>query len=513
MSAKAGKSGQDHMALAREAQSHEMSGQYQRVLDLGQQIVKIKPQWSVGHYFVGAGQCGLGLLDEAERALRKAIARDDSQFGMHTKLGEVLNRLGHREEARACADRAVELGANEADAIVPAATIWWLGGDPKKADQLIQDAISRGIESPKLINVAANLSGSLGRVDEGIDALFKLLEDQDDGRSLLRILHSEIRMNLAKLLDKAGRYDEAFEQAQRGCELRETGYDPDRVMNTCVDRIGAWSAERYVGAATSRVKSETPVFIIGMPRSGTSLVEQIIASHPKAYGAGELLDCYWSARELTDPNEHVTDRAKLVEQLKTAALDRHARKALKIMEKAAKRELGAGFARVTDKLPNNYEHVGVISKMLPGARFVHCMRNPLDVCVSCFILDFMGDTNHGYSYDLEHMAAQYRIYERYMAHWKTIESIPILDVRYEELISDGESGARRIIDFVGLDWDDACAQSHKTDRAVSTLSSDQVRKPMYSSSRERWRNYEKHIGVLIEALGTGDSGGVSDGGG
>lgn len=492
------------MALARHAQTLERAGRARELLEVGQQIVKLKPQWSVGHYFVGAAQCSMGMLDEAERALKKALDRDGNQFGMHTKLGEVLNRLGHRDEARVHADRAIELGSENADALVPAAMIWWLGGDPQRADEILMGAIERGIDAPKLINTAALLGGELGRIDQSIEMLEELLRSSNDGRDLERIQHSEVRMHLAKLLDKAKRYDEAFEQARIGGELRNTGYDPDRIIRTCNARLEAWSADRYATIPQSRTKSEKPVFIIGMPRSGTSLVEQIIASHPKAYGAGELLDAYWSARELVDPNEHIDDRVALAEQLKTPALDRHARKALKNMEKAAKREKGSGIERITDKLPNNYEHVGVISKMFPGARFIHCIRNPLDVCVSCFMLDFVGDVNHGYAYDLLHLANQYQVYERYMAHWNSIGSIPILDVRYEDLITDGEGGARRIIEFIGLEWDDACAQSHKTDRAVSTLSSDQVRKPMYTSSKERWRNYEQHIGVLIDALGTGD---------
>ena len=494
----------DSASLARQAQQLEMAGRVHELLRVGQEIVKLKPSWAVGHYFVGSAQCSMGMLDEAERSLRKAIERDGSQFGMYTKLGEVLNRLGHRESARGCADKAVELAPDNADALVPAAMIWWLGGDPQHADELLQGALSRGIDAPKLINVAALLGGELGRLDESIGSLEKLLADTNDGRDLVRIQHSEVRMHLAKLLDKAKRYDEAFEQARIGGELRNTGYDPDRIIRTCNARLEAWSAERYEHIPQSRVKSEVPVFIIGMPRSGTSLIEQIIASHPQAYGAGELLDTYWSARELTEPNELLDDRRVIAGQLQVAAIDRHARKALKVMEKAARQEKGAGVKRITDKLPNNYEFVGIISKMFPGARFIHCERNPLDTCISCFMLDFVGDTNHGYSYDLLHLANQYRVYERYMAHWKSIGSIKMLDVRYEDLIADAEGGARRIIDFIGLEWDDACAQSHMTERAVSTLSSDQVRKPMYSSSKERWRNYERHIGVLIDALGKGD---------
>ena len=490
--------------LAQQAQALEIAGRYVELIEVGQQMTKARPDWSLGHFFLGSGQCGNGMLDEADRSLRKAISRDAKQAGFFVRHGEVLNRLGHRDEAVGSAQRAIELDPDNPNVLVPAAMVIWLGGDAQGAHDLLAGAIDRGVASPKLRSVHALVCAEVGRLDEGIEALQALLDEHDGGRDLPRLLHSECCMYLAKLLDKAGRYDEAFEQARVGGALRETNYDPYRVAQKCDDRLAAWSTDRFDAIPTSRVKSDAPVFIIGMPRSGTSLVEQIIASHPQAYGCGELLDAWHAARELSEPDKVISDRTTKVDQLKPAALDRCARRVLKVMGKAAKREKGKGVLRITDKLPNNFEMVGIIHKMLPNARFIHCVRNPLDVCISCFLLDFVGDHNHGYSYNLEHLSHQYQVYERYMAHWRSIESIPMLEVRYEELIGDAEAGARRIIEFIGLDWDDACARSHETKRAVSTLSSDQVRKPMYTSSKERWRNYEQHIGVLIEALGTGE---------
>jgi hypothetical protein len=495
----------EQLKLARQAQAMEMQGRYGDALRLGQQIVSSNAGWSVGHYCVGSAQCGLGMLDEADRNLSKAISRDDTQAGFFTRRAEVLNRLGHREEAIGCAARAIELDPDNPDVLVSSAMVRWLGGDAAGAHGLLEDAIARGVRSAKLVSVHALTCGETGQAERGIANLGELLRSHGDGDGLARLLHSEVRMHLAKLLDKVGRYDEAFEAARRGGALRETVYDPGRAMATCVDRLDAWSRERFDGIAVSRVRSEVPVFIIGMPRSGTSLIEQIIASHPNAYGCGELLDAWHAGKELSEPDAFVTDRTRKVDQLKPAALDRCARKVLKVMEKAAAREKGKGVQRVTDKLPNNFELVGILHKMFPGARFVHCVRNPLDTCLSCFMLDFVGDHNHGYSYNLHHLADQYKVYMRYMEHWRSIEAIPMLDVRYESLIERPEEGAREIIGFIGLGWDEACARPHETERAVSTLSNDQVRRPVYTSSRARWRNYESHLGVLIDALGTSDS--------
>jgi len=489
--------------MVRKAEALEYQSRYRDSLEIGRQLVKIKPEWSMGHYCIGSAQCGLGLLDEADRNLRKAIRRDPKQPGFYTRRAEVLNRMGHHEDAMASVAQARELAPTNGRVLVVSTMVQWLGGDVHGAYELVAQAVEDGASDPAVLSVHGLICGEVGRLDEGIERLERLLADYDDGNRLPRLHHSEVRMHLAKLYDKAKRYDEAFESARRGGALLETGYSMQRITETCDSRLAAWSVDRYPTIPTSRVKSEKPVFIIGMPRSGTSLVEQIIASHPRAYGGGEMLESYLFGKELSEPDDLISDRVAKVDQLKPAALDRMARKALKAMVKAALHESGKDLLRITDKLPNNYEVVGIISKMFPGARFVHCKRTPLDTCVSCFLLDFVGERNHGYSYNLEHLAHQYQIYERYMRHWHSIEGIEILDVQYEELIVNPIEGSKRLIDFIGLEWDEACAKPHETKRAVSTLSSDQVRKPMYTSSRERWRNYEAHIGVLIDALGTG----------
>ncbi len=485
--------------LLRQALALEQAGRLEEGLAIARDLARRRPEWSHGHYAVGSILCALGLLDEADTALKKAITRNPNLAGVYTRHSEVLNRLGYTELAIEAVDKALSLRPDDPKILVVKAMVLWLGGNAQGAYDFLDGRLASGVNDPNPRGVHASIAGQIGKLDEGIANLETLVEEADTKVWADRFMHSSILMNLSKLYDKAGRYEEAFKTAKRAGEMRRTGYDPQRVEAICDERIGVWSKEVIDTLPRSRVDSHKPVFILGMPRSGTSLVEQIIASHPLAYGAGELLETYRASKALGDPNDLVPDRMDVVEQLKRATLDRVARKILKAMEKPA----GKGIERITDKLPNNYEHIGMIGLLFPNAKIIHCKRNPLDTCVSCFLLDFVGDTNHGYSYDLTHMARQYRIYERYMAHWKAVSPIEMLEVSYEELVANPVDGAKRIVEYVGLEWDEQCAKSHETKRAVSTLSSDQVRKPMYTSSVGRWKNYESWIGELVEGLGTG----------
>ena len=483
-----------------EALDHESKGRLRQALEIAKEIVRLKPGWSHGHYAVGSALCGLGELYESDIALKKSIARNPNLAGVYARHGEVLNRLGHHEQAVVAVDKAVQLAPNEPKVLVVKALVLWLGGQAQAAYDFLDEQIKLGMDDHNLRSIRGAVAGQIGKLDEGIAELEELVSESDKEPNKDLFYRSALLMHLSKLYDKAQRFDDAFRVAEQAGKLRNTGYVPERLTATCQDRIRVWSKEVIEKLPRSRIDSPKPVFIVGMPRSGTSLIEQVIASHPLAYGGGELIETFRASRILSEPTELQPDRMDVVTQLKRASLDRSARKILQGMERTAGKEI----QRITDKLPNNYEHIGMLGLLFPGAKVIHSKRNPLDNSVSCFLLDFVGDHNHGYSYNLEHMAHQYQIYEQYMAHWKEVSPIEILDVQYEDLVANPEEGARRIIDFIGLEWDDRCAKSHETKRAVSTLSSDQVRKPMYTSSIGRWKNYEKHIGVLIDALGTDD---------
>ena len=240
--------------------------------------------------------------------------------------------------------------------------------------------------------------------------------------------------------------------------------------------------------------SPVPIFVVGMPRSGTTLVEQILASHPMVHGAGELKTMNDVVLTVRGPDGNTIPYPEFVPSLDPAAL-----KAIGARYLALLRELAPHGERVTDKMPSNYYFVGLIHLALPNARIIHTMRDPVDTCISCFSKLFTAEQNH--TYDLGELGRYYRRYERLMAHWRRV--LPpgrMLDVRYEDVVADLDGQARRIIDYCGLPWDDRCLSFHETDRPVRTASATQVRQPIYSSAVGRWKVYEEYLGPLLEEL-------------
>jgi hypothetical protein len=240
--------------------------------------------------------------------------------------------------------------------------------------------------------------------------------------------------------------------------------------------------------------SERPVFIVGMPRSGTTLVEQILASHPQVYGADELttiFDIVCALEQRSAGNAAYPDN---IAALDASALHWGARQYLDHLQ-----TIDSQAARVTDKMPTNFFHLGLIAVMLPGARIIHCRRDAMDVCLSNFVQMFA--EGHYYSYDLSDTAIYYRGYEQVMSHWREVLPTRIFDVQYEELVEDPERISRALVDYIGLDWDERCLAFHQTERAVRTASNWQVRQPIYKTARKRWRNYEKYLTELKTDLG------------
>jgi hypothetical protein len=235
--------------------------------------------------------------------------------------------------------------------------------------------------------------------------------------------------------------------------------------------------------------SDVPVFIVGMQRSGTTLTEQIAASHPQVYGAGELEHIRRIAGMIKIGRPESTVR-QLTSADSLALAGDYLRKV---------REIGGDALRIVDKMPHNFQYLGLIAILFPKARIIHCTRDPMDNCVSCFTQSFTG--HHGYNTDLRQLGLYYREYRRLMDHWRRVLPIPMLEIDYEEMVADQETQSRRLIDFLGLDWDPACLNFHETDRSVQTASRWQVRQPIYKTSVKRWKDYEKHLGPLKKALG------------
>lgn len=298
---------------------------------------------------------------------------------------------------------------------------------------------------------------------------------------------------LSRLCDRMGRYEQAWEAAERGSRAHPILFNAS-AHRASIDRmIDAWSPGAIERMPVSKERSEQPVFIVGMPRSGTSLVEQIIDAHPDATGISEVSELARVARNIRGPSPMVPPHLDEITGITQQSLDRGARHYLFSIYK-----LAGKADRIADKKLDNFLQLGLISRMLPGSRVIHCTRHPLDNAVSCFLHDFHGEM--AWSYDLDGIASYYHDYRRLMDHWKSVLDHPVLEVPYESLVADQEQWTRRIVEFLALPFDERCLRFFESDRVNPTLSNEQVRRPIYASAMGRSRNYERQLTPLAEKL-------------
>jgi tetratricopeptide (TPR) repeat protein len=471
-------------AAFRQAESLANAGHHAQALPIYQQIVRAKPRWPYAYYGLADLYANLGQFSLALSNIRKAIDRKPNHALFYAKIAEIENRLDDKDSALQSVGRAIELEPKNPQHIVTKATILRSNADPQAAFDLLESALPEHKTDDQLVRFYASLAGALGDPKAGIDILEPLTQTINPDPIVTATHH----FTLAKLYDQAEQYGLAYQAAAAGAKLRGDTYSPDQRESQLTERIAAWSKTRLDSLPRSRVKTDKPIFIVGMPRSGTTLIEQIIAAHPDAYGCGELIGILEADAEIGGE----------LESLKPAMIDRIARRVLKGMESQVPK--GEKPKRVTDKLPLNFQHLGLIEVLFPQARVIHCRRGVLDNFISCYLLDFAGVNNHAYAYDPGHFAHFYSVYLRTMEHWKSVCSVPILDVEYEEVVGDQLGQTERILEFVGLGWDDACMAFFEARRAVNTASVEQVRKGMYSSSVGRWKNYQGEIGAVQDAL-------------
>ena len=346
-------------------------------------------------------------------------------------------------------------------------------GDYAGGLKLLDDAGE--LTSPDLIVSRARLLRRSGHVGEAAD----LLRREEAAGVGWRPWHrAQAGFSLAQILDELGEYREAFEAATRANLIRGGRFDSS-AHSRWVDRV----IEQAPTIAGEGAETDArPVFILGMPRSGTSLLEQILSGHSAIYAAGELS---FIADIASRTPAWLGTRNNAGE---LAGLGREYLESLPVE---------AGDATiVSDKMPLNFLYLGLIAAILPGARVIHCLRDPRDVAVSCYVQDFI-DPALAFSFDLRQTADYYRDYWRLMAHWRARLALPILEVHYEILVSDIEKQTQRILEFLGLPMEQACLSFHEREREVKTASHAQVRRPLYQTSVGRYRNYEEQIQKLF----------------
>ena len=421
--------------------------------DVYTRIIAALPNDHDAHAQLGIALAAQDKLSEARQSLLKAIELSPGSAQYHKELGNCSKDLGELD--------AAERSYREALRLQPALTVAY--------QHLSQITCYEQLSQPDIVAMEA------------------LLENRLSDNDRLSLHYA-----LGKAYDDCGAYDQAFAQFAAANGIS----DPALPDNAAEFRLFADETIRRLDAgffSNNQLKgsdSGLPVFIVGMPRSGTTLVEQMLASHPSVIGAGELGDIYRLIEEAA--TELGRNDVSWTAALTNNVLSRIAQEYLDLRRSGHP----ASILRVTDKMPDNYNYLGYVRLLFPSAHVIHCQRDPLDTCFSMYSTHLKFD----YASELGKLGERYRHYQRMMAHWKALFPDWILDVRYEDMVSDPEAHARRMVEFVGLPWQPEVLEFHKSKRAVRTASSWQVRQPIYTRSLGRARHYRSHLGPLIEAL-------------
>jgi len=451
-----------HQALNNLGNALKEQGKLEQAIARYSDALRIKPDYPDALYNLGNAFQEQGRLDEALAYYRAVLDLKPDSPDACFNLGVALTVSGRLDEAYCVFERAVGLAPRQ------------------------------GLYYRMLVDT--------GRVAPAGPHVRRMEELASDLDALPEADRMELHFALGAVYADCGQQERSFRHLLAGNRLKRGRVDYDEAGTLALfERIrSVFTAELLAAGSVGGTPSRLPVFVVGMPRSGTTLVEQILASHPQVFGAGELMDL----PRLTDDLESAAGGVAFPEAVAVLPGERLGRLGDAYLD--GLRAHAPSAARIVDKLPDNFRRIGLIHMALPRARIVHVRRDPVDTCLSCFSKLFTGQLH--YTYDLAELGRFYRVYEGLMAHWRDV--LPpgvMLEVRYEEVVADLEGQARRILDHCGLPWDERCLVFHQNQRLVRTASAAQVRRPLYASSVGRWRVFADMARPLLDAL-QGESG-------
>ncbi|MFK2878729.1 tetratricopeptide repeat-containing sulfotransferase family protein [Rhodanobacter hydrolyticus] len=465
--------------------------------DSFRRVVALTPQDAEGHANLGNALRELGAYAEAEVQYRQAIAIDDRFARAYVDLGGLQYQLEHFAEAEQTFRRMLHCKPNDLDACNNLGRSIHRQGRLDEALAWYEKAAAIDTESVEAyFNLASLRRFSPGDVE--IERMEKLVAKLPS-----RTENSRIRywFTMGKMLEDIGRHDDAFAAYAQGNRLKHAQLAPSESdRNILVESVRVVFDEQFFANRPSpALPGKSPIFIVGMPRSGTSLIEQILSTHPDIYGAGELpnLDSliFNFAAEAGLPGNRYPEIASSLSK------DAFLRLGKAYIEQVW--TLAPNATRITDKMMSNFMHIGMIRQMFPGAKIIHAMRDPMDSCFSCYATLF-AKNNLDFSYELGSLGRYYVSYIALMRHWhKVLPAGSILTLHYEDMVTDTEGQARRLLDYLELPWDSRCLNFHENKRAVRTASAAQVRRPIYKSSVARWKHFETHLAPLLDIVKDG----------
>ncbi len=457
------------------------------------QACLIDPNYLDGFTLYGAYLLKNHRHDEALECIKHAATLTPKNMDIYDQLGQTYLGMGDTDEALEKFNSALKIEPKRISSLVGKGQVYQENGNLEAAINIADKIITIDPEDPSGYLLKSIIKKS--KPEDNLHEHLLKLSRQDDLDQDIKIA---INFSLGKIYDDHKNYADAFKYYSIGNAIKNKNlnYSPETDEARFSNLIEFFNDSTFKKHRHLGVGSDLPIVIVGMPRSGTTLTEQIISSHPNVIGAGEVV--FWGKAPTAMPLRLGTESwyPNCIDQI---TLDQA--KDITTMYEATLRKIAGSDANpkhITDKMPHNFLHIGLIALLFPNVKIIHTKRDPIDTCLSIFFQNF--NSSHAYASDLGNLGSHYKQYERIMHHWHEMLPGRIVDINYEDTISDPELWSRKLISHIGLDWDDACLAPHKLERSVKTASHWQVRQPIYKTSVQRWKNYESFLEPLILAL-------------
>ena len=434
----------------------------------------------------------LRLFEYAAPLLYKAVRQHENNYKLQWAIGNFLFEIGKGPEANQHYQNAMAMVGDQEDRHLIAYDY---------ATSLNTQALK--VEAEEQYKIFGQKPANAAKALEILSKLHKYMPDSEmakqveayiDDPKIDNVIRSELLLSLGKMYENAKQYDEAYDLWVKSRALKSAPASRFESVKYFEELHTLYTKEFFDAVQGSGSPINKSIFVVGMPRSGTTLTEQIIGAHQQCYGAGELGRLHMLEAEFTKNFSGQDNFAKAVQFCKSGEIGRISDTTLSLLNKLS----GPAVDFVIDKTPNHYASIGFSTLCFPNTKYIHCQRHPADSFISAF-QNNMTET-HSYSYDQEAYVQAYLNKERLMAHWRKLFPDKIFELQYERLVQNPEETVRAMLAFLGLPWDDNCMKFFEKKTMVKTFSLNQVRNPIYTSSVYRWKNYEKHLGPLFAAL-------------